>query len=77
MENLRLIKMKTILANEVGYFHCWGIHNEETVAIIELSNQIIYAKPRDFEFIDEIHATLVAQNKYNLWGANKNGRIER
>lgn len=64
MENLRLIKMKTILANEVGYFHCWGIHNEETVAIIELSNQII-------------HATLVAQNKYNPWEANKNGRIER
>lgn len=64
MNSLRLIKMKTILTNEVGYFHCWGIHGGETVAIIELSNQIIYAKPRNFEFVDEIHAFLVTQNKY-------------
>lgn len=64
MNSLRLIKMKTISTNEAGYFHCWGIHSGETVAIIELSNQIIYAKPRDFEFVDEVHAFLVTQNKY-------------
>ena len=26
----------------------------------------IYAKPKDFEFIDETHAVLVAQNKYDM-----------
>lgn len=67
---LRLVKMKTIMANEIGYFHGWGIRGSETVAIIELPNQILYAKPGDFEFVDEIHATLVAQNNYNHMEAN-------
>lgn len=70
MNSLRLIKMKTILTNEIGYFHCWGIHGGETVAIIELSNRVIYAKPKDFEFVDETHAMLVAQNNYNHMEAN-------
>lgn len=74
MENstnaIRLVKMKTITANEIGYFHGWGIHGGETVAIIELSNRIIYAKPRDFGFVDEIHAMLVTLNKYNHMEAN-------
>ena len=74
MENstnaLRLVKMKAIMTNEIGYFHGWGIHGGETVAIIELPNRILYAKPRDFEFVDEIHATLVSQNNYNHMEAN-------
>ena len=70
MNSLRLVKMKAITTNEIGYFHGWGIHGGETVAIIELSNRIIYTKPRDFEFVDEIHATLVAQNNYNHMEAN-------
>ena len=70
MNSLRLIKMKTILTNEVGYFHGWGIHGGETVAIIELPNRVICAKPKDFEFVDEIHAFLVAQNNYNHTEAN-------
>ncbi len=45
---LRLVKMKTIMANEIGYFHGWGIHGSETVAIIELSNRILYAKAKRF-----------------------------
>lgn len=69
MENstnaLRLVKMKAITTNEIGYFHGWGIHGGETVAIIELPNRVVYAKPKDFEFVDEIHARLVSQNKYN------------
>lgn len=68
--SLRLVKMKAITTNEIGYFHCWGIHSGETVAIIELSNRIVYAKPRDFEFVDEIHAMLVTLNKYNHMEAN-------
>lgn len=69
MENsanaLRLVKMKAITTNEIGYFHGWGIHGGETVAIIELPNRVVYAKPKDFEFVDEIHAILVTQNKYD------------
>lgn len=68
--SLRLIKMKTITPNEIGYFHGWGIHGGETVAIIELPNQILYAKPKDFEFVDETHALLVVQNNYNHMEAN-------
>ena len=70
MNSLRLVKMKAITTNEIGYFHGWGIHGGETVAIIELSNRVIYVKPRDFEFVDEIHAVLVAQNNYNHTEAN-------
>lgn len=66
MNSLRWVKMKTITTNEIGYFHGWGIHGGETVAIIELPSRTIYAKPKDFEFIDETHAVLVAQNKYNM-----------
>ena len=69
MENstntLRLVKMKAITTNEIGYFHGWGVHGGETVAIIELPNRVLYAKPKDFEFVDETHARLVSQNKYN------------
>ena len=65
MNSLRLVKMKTITANEIGYFHGWGIHGGETVAIIELPNRVLYAKPKDFEFVDETHAILVAQNNYD------------
>lgn len=68
MENstnaLRLVKMKAITTNEIGYFHGWGIRGSETVAIIELPNQVVYAKPKDFEFVDETHAMLVTLNKY-------------
>ena len=68
MENptnaLRLVKMKAITTNEIGYFHGWGIHGGETVAIIELPNRVVYAKPKDFEFVDETHAMLVTLNKY-------------
>ncbi len=70
MNSLRLVKMKAITTNEIGYFHGWGIHGSETVAIIELPNRVLYAKPKDFEFIDEIHAMLVAQNNYNHTEAN-------
>lgn len=70
MNALRLVKMKAITTNEIGYFHGWGIHGGETVAIIELSNRVLYAKPKDFEFIDETHAMLVTQNKYNHMEAN-------
>lgn len=70
MNSLRLVKMKAITTNEVGYFHGWGIHGGETVAIIELPNRILYAKPRDFEFVDETHAILVAQNNYNHMEVN-------
>lgn len=69
MENptnaLRLVKMKAVTTNEIGYFHGWGIHGGETVAIIELPNRVLYAKPKDFEFVDETHAMLVTQNNYN------------
>lgn len=65
MNSLRLVKMKAIATNEIGYFHGWGIHSGETVAIIELPSRILYAKPKDFEFIDETHAMLVVQNKFN------------
>lgn len=61
MNSLRLVKMKAIMTNEIGYFHGWGIHGGETVAIIELPNRVVYAKPKDFEFVDEIHAVLAAQ----------------
>ena len=70
MNSLRLVKMKAITTNEIGYFHGWGIHSGETVAIIELPNRVVYAKPKDFKFIDEIHAVLVAENKYNNMEAN-------
>ena len=74
MENstnaIRLVKMKAITANEIGYFHGWGIHGGETVAIIELPNRVLYARPKDFEFVDETHAILVAQNNYNHTEAN-------
>lgn len=63
---LRLIKMKAITTNEIGYFHEWGIHGGKTVAIIELPSRTIYAKPKDFEFVDEVHAVLANQNKYNM-----------
>lgn len=70
MNSLRLVKMKAITTNEIGYFHGWGIHGGETVAIIELPNRVLYAKPKDFEFVDETHAILVAQNNYNHMEAN-------
>lgn len=70
MNTLRLVKMKAITTNEIGYFHGWGVHGGETVAIIELPNRIIYAKPKDFEFVDDIQAVLVAQNNYNRMEAN-------
>lgn len=77
MNSLRLIKMRTILTNEVGYFHGWGIHGGETVAIIELPNRVLYAKPKDFEFVDEINATLVALNKHNHVEADTSDPWER
>lgn len=70
MNTLRLVKMKTITTDEIGYFHGWGIHGGETVAIIELPNRVVYAKPKDFEFVDETHAMLVTQNKYDHMEAN-------
>lgn len=70
MNALRLVKMKAITTNEIGYFHGWGIHGGETVAIIELPNRVVYAKPKDFEFVDETHAILVTQNKYDHMEAN-------
>lgn len=78
MENstnaLRLVKMKAITTNEIGYFHGWGIHGGETVAIIELPNRVVYAKPEDFEFVDEIHAVLAAQKLQKTTTEGLNGK---
>lgn len=46
---------------KLAIFMVGGIHGGETVAIIELPNRVVYAKPKDFEFVDEIHAVLAAQ----------------